>query len=128
MPKRILFAGALFALALAACNNGNTNPSTTATPSPTPTPVFSANPGITSAIVTTFYQGNYVHGATVYETTSNNGVVGTPITSQVTDNQGQTTFTHLVPGIAYCWYFNPTATLRSTICTNQWQSGISLGT
>jgi hypothetical protein len=128
MPKRILIAGALLALALAACNSGNTTPSTTATPSPTPTPVFSANPGITTTLVTAFFQGNYKPGVTVFETTSNNGTIGTPITSQVTNVTGQTKFTGLVPGYSYCWYFNPTPALRTAICTNQWQSGITLGT
>ena len=128
MPKRILIAGALLALALAACNSGNTNPTTTPTPSPTPSPAFSANPGITTTLVTAFFQGNYKPGVTIYETTSNNGTIGTPITSQVTNDFGQTTFKNLVPAVAYCWYFNPTPALRTSFCTNQWQSGITLGT
>ncbi len=129
MPKRIVLAGAILALVLAACNSNANNPYAYTTASPGPTPTYSANPTITSTTVTAYYRSFYQAGAVIYETTDVNGNIGTPITNQTANASGSTTFTGLKPGIGYCWYFiygsgntKPTA----SACTVQWDNGINL--
>lgn len=128
MPKRLLsvfVAGA--ALLLAACNNTAPNFSL---PTPGPTIAPSTNPNVTQTTVTVVYQGVAQANVTVCESLGSNGGCysrgAAPITTVLSNYQGQAVFTGLTPGTSYCWEAKINNTVLSN-CTSDWQGKNNAG-
>ena len=127
MPKRFALALALLALALAACSS-NFNPYGTVTPAPSPTATaYAPNPNITTTTVEVTLASQPVAGAVVLEATpdpNGNLSTGAPIAQGTTGANGQVAFSNLTPGQVYCWWYDISPTVQSSICTKYWQSNI----
>ncbi|MBV9718567.1 MAG: hypothetical protein JOZ77_04565 [Candidatus Eremiobacteraeota bacterium] len=128
MPKRLLFALAVGALAVAACHNGT--PSTTPTvPATSPTP----NPKITMAAVQVTINGTPAPRIPVEISTPRSTASprpGTPFFTKNSGKKGFARFNHLKPSQTYCWVAIFSQSFRSSFCADwqEWQSGtIPLG-
>jgi hypothetical protein len=130
MPKRLLLALGLAALAIAACHNGSVSPSPSFTPlSPSP------NPSITKATIEVTLAGTPAPKIPVQISTPLNRNTasarpGTPFETVNTGRKGLARFNHLKPDGTYCWVAIISPSFRSSTCDSWaiWQtSTIILG-
>ena len=129
MPKRLLLALGVAALAVAACKGGSTTPSPSSSPaSPSP------NPSITKAVVEVTVAGTPAAKIPVEESTPRNPASprpGTPFDTVITGKKGLAHFNHLKYNKTYCWVAIISPTITSSECAGWavWQnSTILLGT
>jgi hypothetical protein len=129
MPKRVLLALFVVALALAGCNNYNPN-YLYGSPTPSPTPTGTPNPSITDATVTVEYSSSPLPNQTVTLSNDVSGTIGSTITTQTTNSSGQTTFSSLKGAGFYCFSssYTPAGSLpqQQSYCGQYWQSGVTL--
>lgn len=125
MPKRLLLALGLAALAIAACHNGSTSPSPSFTPS-SPSP----NPSITKATIEVTLAGTPAPRIPVQISTPRNRNTasprpGTPFETQNTGKKGLAHFNHLKPDGIYCWVAIVSPSIKFSICASWalWQTG-----
>jgi len=129
MPKRLLFALAIAALAIAACNSGSTT-----TPPSSPPVSPSPNPSIKKALVQVTIAGTPAANIPVEESTPQNPASprpGTPFDTVPTNKKGYAHFKDLKPSKTYCWVAVISHSIESSECAGWavWQnSTIFLGT
>jgi len=128
MPKRLLLALAIAALAIAACHSTpSTQPSI---PPSSPTP----NPKITKATVLVTANGTPVPRIPVEISTPRSTASprpGKPFFTKNTGKKGHASFTGLKPSQTYCWVAITSPSVRYSGCADWelWQAGtIDLGT
>jgi hypothetical protein len=130
MPKRLLLALGVAALAIAACKSGNST-----TPLPSSSPVSpSPNPSITKATIEVTISGTPAPKIPVEASTPKNPQSprpGTPFATVNTGKKGLARFNHLKPTKTYCWVALISPSIKSSECAGWaiWQnSTIILGT
>lgn len=122
MPKRLLLALAVAALAIAACNG---TPSTSATFTPSsPTP----DPKITKATINVTINGTPVPKIPVEISTPRSTASprpGKPFFTKMTGKKGNASFTGLKPSQTYCWVAVIGSNYHASECADWeiWQSG-----
>lgn len=130
MPKRLLLALTVAALAIAAChNNSSTSPIPSGSPlSPSP------NPSVTKAVVLVTIAGTPAPKIPVEESTprsTSSPRPGKPFDTQNTNKSGKAHFYGLKPSKTYCWVAIISPGFKSSECAGWqvWQtSTITLGT
>jgi hypothetical protein len=144
MSKKIWFVLALTAaVGMVSCKNYGSTPNVV----PTPTPI----PNVTNATILATFNATPLPNLVVMEfnsttpkqpfTPAPNATptpfpqpTGPPIAHMTTNSLGNATFTHLTPGITYCWTYAympkppPNSTINANICTNGWNTTVKLGT
>lgn len=129
MPRRLLLALAVAALAVAACHGGSPSTTPTFTPS-SPTP----NPMITKATIEVTIDGTPAPRIPVQISTPRSTASprpGKPFFTQNTGKKGLAHFHGLKPSKTYCWVALISPSFHASECAEWeiWQSGtITLGT
>lgn len=126
MPKRLLLALVVLALAIPACK-GSSSPSTSATATPSPTP----NPAASTATVQAEYDGNPYNG-TIYANAAASGcpgsttISGSTISATTGANSqpaGQATLSNLTPDIDYTFFYVVASGPTVSYCGLNWTYG-----
>lgn len=131
MPKRLLFALGILALAVIACHSGAATSSPTAGPTATPSP----NPSASAATIDVEYNGSPYLG-TVYANAATSGCPGSTTISGSTataiaspppdpsyEYYGVANFSNLMPDTYYVFFITPVGNgTVSTPCTLEWSA------